>query len=473
VLTSWYSLDAQIRSHQATLTGQGSLTAVVSSQPADAAAGSQPATAVAEAPASQPVRVAAPPDCTLQMSIEQIRERQTQSPEQRVADLRLCRKLVESGIADAQKAADEFNRQIQQLRQQIDTAKAESDAAQKKMLALEHTGVDATDPKSLPNFTKEYNEASDTYRRALRTISILTAGSTKEPAVTPDEKEMLPEPPIALADDLQKEHRGVTALEGDLAAAQGLVETQKKLLAQIDAEINRLTASQKQLQAQVSTLEAERTRLSEGVTTRAKEVIAQVAQACQLESQSIEILDGKAHTAARRAQTAAGAGATKDAFSSGYAKTLDGDVDAAAARVLSQRAAGLDSHAQFLVRLAPVGLSAAVLQPAGSSEPLPAYVTVAKAALDEAKKSRDEAVQKATAALEVYNDAQSGLKQLWTVQAQIAAIQYLLANLTTGPESDTHLAAAKKAYDLAIRDRKDRPEVQPIKAIYDKLSQSK
>lgn len=473
VLASWSALDAQVRSHQATLSGQGSLTAAASSQPADAAADSQPASAVAEAPASQPARAALPPDCTLQMSLDQIRERQTQSPEQRVADLRLCHTKVEGDISDAQKAADALSDQIQKLRQQIDAAKAESDAAQKKMLALEHKGVDATDPKSLPGFTQEYTEASNAYRRALRTISILTSGSTKEPRVTPEEKEMLPEPPIALGNDLQQEHRGVAALEGDLATAQGQVETQKKLLAQIDAEIDRLTKTQKQLQDQVAGLEAARARLSEEIATRAKEVIAEVVQAYQLESQSIDVLDGKAHNAARRAQSAASAGGTSDQFSVGYAKTLGGDVDAATARVLSQRAAGLESHAHFLARLAPAGLSAVALQPAGSTEPPPAWAGVAKAALDEAAKSSSEAIQKATAALEIYNDAQGGMKQLWTVQAQIAAIHYLLANLTTGPESAKHLADAKNAYNLATRDRKDRPEVQPLKAIYEKLTQAK
>ena len=104
-----------------------------------------------------------------------------------------------------------------------------------------------------------------------------------------------------------------------------------------------------------------------------------------------------------------------------------------------------------------------------------AWATVAKAALDEAVKSRDEAMKKAMAALEVFQDqrTQTDMKQLWTIQAQIAAIEYLLANLTTSPDSEKHLKNAKNAYNLATRDRKDRPEVQPLRAIYENLPQTK
>src|SRR5690606_18488748 len=125
-------------------------------------------------------------------------------------------------------------------------AQARAEAAQKKMAELEHAGIDATAPKSLDRFTQEYTAASDDYRRASLEVTILTTGSAPgQPPLTEAEREQLLEPLVELPADFQSEDRGLTALESELRAANGLAETRQKQLELIDLHIARLTERQK------------------------------------------------------------------------------------------------------------------------------------------------------------------------------------------------------------------------------------
>ena len=58
---------------------------------------------------------------------------------------------------------------------------------------------------------------------------------------------MLPQPAISVDPALEKEQRGVLALESDLSAMQARIETEKKLLEQVDKAIDRMTLSQAKL----------------------------------------------------------------------------------------------------------------------------------------------------------------------------------------------------------------------------------
>ncbi len=521
VLAHWTAVDAQARSLETALKGEGMLPQHAAPAPAPAAPAApaaagptehsrlgtllgkllgskrkpasepvtaatepvaappqtSPATAVVEAPAVP--RPAGPPTCTLDSSIEEILARQTQSPEQRLADLRLCRVHVQERLAQAQQQADALAPQVQQVRQQIDGAKAQADAAQKKMLELERSGVDATEPGSLERFTKAYTEASTAYRKALRTISILTAGSSSTPLISPEEQEMLPQPAISVDPALEKEQRGVLALESDLSAMQARIETEKKLLEQVDKAIDRMTLSQAKLSeylAGQSGLQASRQVLVQELTVAAREAVAEAIQAYDLESQAMEMLDGQARNAAQQAGRAASGGG--DRFVAGAAKALEGDIDAARALVLSQRIAGLEKHGQMLESIEPAGLAAPALlpapapaadQPAGGRE----WATAAKAALAAIETTRSEGIKAATAAIESYRSAANDTKELWTLHTEIAAVEYVLGNLATGPEAEKHLANARREFDLATRDRRDRPEVQALRPIYDKLAQAR
>src|SRR5690606_35124478 len=131
-----------------------------------------------------------------------------------------------------------------------------------EMLALEQTGVDATQPGSLEQFTEAYTRASGNYRRALRTISILTSGAGAEPRLKPEEQEMLLEPAIPVDPEVEQQQRGMTALEADLAAARTVIDKSNQMLTLIDKSIERLSASDAELKEYVTGLRARRERIA-------------------------------------------------------------------------------------------------------------------------------------------------------------------------------------------------------------------
>ncbi len=461
-LALWTDVDTKFRSLEQEVTGRRA-----------AARDTQPATASATTPQAE-----AEPGPTLA---------------QRVADLRTHRQEVEAQIAEVEKKIAQLKPAMQELTEKSGAAKSRADAAQQHMLALEQKGVDASDPDSLKNFTESYNAASQEYRKASRELTVLVRGCGTSPKLSEQEKEILTDPIVKVDADLEKEQRGLTALESDLRAGQALVETRRAVIAQIDQQIEKLTRHETEVKDRLAKFEALRGQFAKQVAAEAGAVIAAAREANTLETEALELVTGDGEQAARRAEQAAEGWIGKardqnnehadspnprltmmagDRFVSGHAKTVGGDLHYLAARIRAQRSGDLQRHALMLQSMQPTGIDASALLPSGTaSDEAGAWATRADAARNTAEVDRAEAVKSAEAALKSYQDADNDVK-IWVLHANIAAIHYLLADLSGGDEAKKHLADARKEYDLAIRASPDHPEAQHYKRIIEELSQA-
>lgn len=531
-LAAWKLLKAQVESTQDRLAGQGDLPnagAGAAADPAGASAGAtsgsdgtdtkvgqligrllhprgkkpstpKPAAPKVEqakaAPAPQPAvvarpatRPALPADCTLDMTADQFRARQTQSPMQRAADLQVCRQEVLARIADASKKADALAPRIADLQKRIDAAKAEADAAHQKMAQLEQAGVDATDAQSLPRYTKDYTDASQAYRKAIRSLSILTSGAIAEAKLTPEEAELLAGPPIDIESGLAGDQRGIVALQTDFDSAKALAAAQQKLLGMIDEQIKDLSARQKLLETQLAQQKTALATIQQHVAAEAQTAFAEATRGWQLQTEALQVLQNDATAAATRAESAARAVASdassklgefpesqryamlsKDKTTGGHAKTLHADAELAAAMVLAQQVEQLTLHAKLLDELAPTGIAMASLVPKELSEAPGEWLTSTAGAEKAIATSREAAIKSGKAAIEGYQEAGNDLENLWTLQAQAAAANYVLANVTTGDDSANYAKEARRRFSLATRDRADRPEVQAMRPAFESVT---
>ena len=467
LLIAWDEVDRQVRTLAARVVGPQTPHA-------------RPTAEGTTEPASAPVAPPSQAECTIALDVEAIATRENQTVAQRIADLQQCHAFVSEEITKAQEKARVLQPLVDQLTQRIQAAKARAEAAQKKMAELEHAGIDATDPTSLERFTQEYTQASDEYRRASLEVAILTTGSAPgQPQLSEAEREQLIDPLIELPVDFESEDRGLIALESELRAANGLIETRQKQLELIDKHLARLNDEQKLLRERYERLVASRDQATQAVAAAARQVFVEALAADALEKAALDTLE-TGRGAARRAQSAARSlgstpreGYTPDRTTAGYARFLAADMEQLALEVQAQLYAGLNAHAQLLEDLQRTGIKPESLLPEEGDRPEDiAWAINLQGARAAAEDARKKAIEAGTAAIEGYTEAAGDLQNLWILQAQIGACEHLMATITTGPEADKHLAAARKAYDLAIRDRRDRPEAQPYVRILQGLTQA-
>lgn len=450
--------------------------------------------AIAAAPATAPAPLNLPPACILDPAYVSA-ERQAETIAQRIANLQLCKREVGARLQEAESNAGQLRPVIQDLTTRSQAAKARADEAQKKMLALEQAGVDATDPDSLRRFTADYRAASDDYRKATRELAILTSGISEQPALSEREREVLSDPVIAVDASIEKTPHGLSELTAELQTKQALIDTQKALLAQIDVQIERLGKAEGELKQQLARELQRRSEYAKKAAAAAREIVAAASEADKLEAAALQLAEGRGKQAAQRSVRAAETytNAAKNILSEhpdaqnprldmiqkqrylvGHAKAVGGDVDYVIALIQLQRSERLAHYQRVLGALQQMGVDAAGLLPEGATaSEETAWLVKADAAQKAAEAARTEAVKAGQAALEQYGAADGDLNRLWMLHANMGAVHYLLAGLTSGPDADKELAEARKEYDMATRDRRDRPEGREYQGILDSLASAR
>lgn len=414
------------------------------------------------------------------------------SVDERIRQLQAQAQQADAQIAQAQAQVDRLTAQVQERQARLDKARAEADAAERRMMELEDAGFDPADPDGLSRFTEQYNQAAEAHRRALREALALEHGTIRN--ARPDaheENEILTAPLVPVEKGAQlRPEIGLTALQADLRAATGLLETGRKLRQQIDTQIKTLQAVTGQVQKDLSQAESWRSALATEAAAHARNAIAAAAKAEAIENEALQILETQGQAAAQRAQQAArergseiqtfhqqqASGTPQVAFMMGHAQAVAGDLEMERALILAQQANALQRHGRLLTALGDMGIAPVDLLSAGSEDQTAANVpagtptTQPQSIAQAAEARRTEALKAAEAALENYNKASGTLGRLWLVHTQIGAVHYLMASLTTGNESQQHRAEALKEYQLAIRDRADSPEARPYRTLVDTLS---
>jgi predicted nucleic acid-binding Zn-ribbon protein len=393
---------------------------------------------------------------------------------------------VQAAITAAEETVKKLTGQIEDTQKRLAAAQAQASEAEQKMFKLEDAGVKKTDPKVLDKFVKEYNAASAANRAAYRESAMLAEGALKGAKTgATNEDEMLTAP---LTGD-QGAERGLVALQSDLKAEQGLVESNTALLKEIERQITDLNRRQQTLAKQLTQLKGQQATCAEKAGQAAKAAIAAILEADQLATKGIGLAEGAGQQAARRAKDAAGK-RMRDAedanganapesrnqrltliagnkFTTGHAIALEGDMAYAAAMIQAQREESLRRHARLLAVLETLGIKpeASLLPEGVNATEVPPAIVKSQAAGTAADEAHAAAIKAARLALETYNQADEPLKQLWVLHANLGAINYLLANLSTGEEAQQYLTQARLQYQRALKGQEDRPEAQPYKEV--------
>ena len=113
-----------------------------------------------------------------------------------------------------------------------------------------------------------------------------------------------------------------------------------------------------------------------------------------------------------------------------------------------------------------------LLPEVAAGEPVPASAFEPEAAEQAAEQARADAIEAAKEALEAYRKADDDLDRLWVLHTNIAAVHYLLANLTSGSEAETHRNNALREYELSIRDQPDRREAEFYQTVMNGLTRT-
>lgn len=393
---------------------------------------------------------------------------------------------VQAAIAAAEEAVKKLTGRIEDTQKRLAAAQAQASEAEQKMFQLEDAGVKKTDPKELEKFIKEYNAASAANRAAFRESTMLAEGSLKNAKTGGTNEDQILTAPLT---GEQEPERGLLALESDLKAEQGLVESNNLLLKEIERQIADLNRRQGELDKRLRQLRDEQDGWAEKAGQTAKAAIAAMLEAERLASKGIELAQGVGEQAAKQAKAAAD-NRTREAeeangqnapesrnqrltliagnkFTAGHAIALQGDMAYAVAMIQAQREDGLRRHAKLLAVLDTMRLKAeASLLPEGvNAADVPPAVIKAQAAGTAADEAHAAAIKAARSALETYNQADEPLGQLWVLHANIGAVNYLLANLSTGDEAQQYLAQARQQYQRALKGQEELPAAQPFKEV--------
>ncbi|HOW72745.1 MAG TPA: hypothetical protein PKY77_19260 [Phycisphaerae bacterium] len=436
-----------------------------------------------EAPKTATVKAAAKAS---QAEVAEQSAENTQPLDAQIAKLTERKGQVQAAIAAAEKTVAKLTDQISNTQTRLAAAQAQASEAEQKMFKLEDAGVKSTDPAALNSFVKDYSAASAANRAAFRESTMLAQGAIKGAKTDAVHEDDILNAPLT---GDQGAERGLVALQSDLKAEQGLIESNNLLLKEIQRQTAELNRRQDTLTRQLAQLKAEQATFAEKAGEAAKAAIAALLEAEKLAAKGIELAEGSGQQAARRAKAAAenrmqnaerlnqdNAPESRNPrltliagnkFTAGHAIALEGDMAYVVAMTQAQREESLRRHARLLAVLETLGMKPeASLRPEGvNAADLPQAIVKSDAARTTADQAHAAAVKAARSALETYNQADDPLKQLWVLHANLGAINYLLANLSTGDEAQQYLAQARQQYQRALRGQEDRPEAQPYKEV--------
>jgi len=413
----------------------------------------------------------------------------------RVAQL----KKRQTEVADESQAAEQevqrLTNAIAQIEQRITEAGNQARSAEQRMFELEKTGIDPTDPESLNQFIDAYNEASAVNRAAFRESTILQLGALRNAHVdTTNEDDILTQPLVSANADRQiTPERGLRALQSDLKAAQALVQTLKGVAREIDRQLESLAIREKDLIDRQKRLQDTRSLEVEQIARSVRVAIAALIEADTIENNAINLAQGQGARAAQRARTAAAKRISdarssntqgtnprltlisQDGFITGHTYTVAGDLHQVIAQIYAQRAKCCDRHSQMLADLEKMGfeINASDLPEGMTLETAPASAIQSEAAQSAAQEARTAAIEAGKAALEQYDQADGPLKQLWVLHANMGAVHYLLANVTSDQEAAEHRENARIEYHRALLNREDRPEATVFKTVLEQVTEKR
>lgn len=407
------------------------------------------------------------------------------TPQERLSDLAAQREKAVAQIAAAQADVTRLRDHVSALEQALASAQQTARDAQLRMMQLEEKGVDPTDPKGIDRFTSTYQEASKGYRAAIREAALLEKGGIRNARPdTEDEQEFLTAPLVS-ADPAgpMKPTEGLVSVQKRLKAAEDQLDAAKNLLASIDTQVAAVQRRQNDDSSRLAALQKRQSALKEEAAKAIKAAAAATAEADDIAGDAIQLLTNEGRQAAQNARRAADNRLSdarskqqpgvenarlerilKDGALVGSAQTLEGDIALLTAYVQAARVSDLSAHAQALRQAEAMGVGPEPQENA-------AYAYKSAAASEEAEKARSEAVVVAHEAYNSYREASGALDNLWVLNANAAAVCYLLSSLQTGEEAEKSLALAIQIYKQALQDRSDRKDIADYRRALDGLGQ--
>lgn len=407
------------------------------------------------------------------------------TPQQRLSELATQREQAIIQIAAAEADVARLRDHVSDLEHALAGAKQAARDAQLRMMRLEEQGVDPTDPEAIERFKSDYQQASTEYRKQVREAALLENGGIRNARPdTQDEREYL-NAPLVSADPAQPMNptEGLVSVRKRLQAAEEQHEAAKNLLATIDVQVAAVQRRQSDDSARLTALEQRQAALKEQAAKAIKDAVVATAEADKLARDAIELLSGDGRQAAQNARTAADNQIrearnrqqpgvenprleiiTKSGMLVGSAQTLEADIALLTAYVQAARVSDLLAHAQVLSHAESMGVRPQ--QPQDDA----ALAYEAAAAAEEARKAREQAIAVAREAYNSYREASAALDNLWVLNANAAAVCYLLSSLQTGEEADKSRDLAIRIYEQTLQGRSDRKDIADYRRALDGLN---
>ncbi|MGQ9650699.1 MAG: hypothetical protein ACUVXJ_11365 [Phycisphaerae bacterium] len=406
------------------------------------------------------------------------------TPQQRLSELAAQREQAITQIAAAEADVARLRDHVSALEQALAGTKQAARDAQLRMMQLEEKGVDPTDPQAIERFTSEYRAASTEYRRAVRDAALLENGGIRNARPdTQDEREYL-NAPLVSADPAKpmEPTEGLISVQKRLEAAEKQHEAAKNKLATIDFQVAAVQRRQSDDSARLTALRQRQVGLKEQAAKAIKDAAVATAEADKLARDAIELLSGDGRQAAQNARRAAENQIrearskqqpgvenprleiiTKSGMLVGSAQTLEGDIALLTAYVQAARVSDLLAHAQALSHAEAMSVT---LQPQEDAS----FAYKSAAAAEEAGKSREQAIAVAREAYKSYREASAALDNLWVLNANAAAVCYLLSSLQTGEEANKSRDLAIRIYEQVLEGRSDRKDIADYRRALDGLT---
>jgi len=403
----------------------------------------------------------------------------------RIAQLQKHKEEILATGQQARAEADRLTQAIKDIEGRIAVAGRKAADTEQRMLELQQKGADPTDPESLKRFTEAYEQAAAAHRAAWCEAMILKQGSLRNARVdSADEDEILSKPLSSSETNAEIiTERGLVALQGDLKAAEAVADGHKAVADEIDRQVARLLDRKKDMTERADALKASRTQAADELARFVKAVLVARMEALRLEKEGVNMAQDRGLQAAQRAkravekriseaqQTLSAQGGdsqnqrllliSADKAGPGNAIAMIGDLHLLVAQLQTQQAANLEAHARLLEQLARLNIpiEANMLPEGATPESVPPEAVKADAAKTVAEQAHAAALEAAGEAIKAYAEADTLLQQLWVLHANMATAHHLMANLTSGPDSEKHAEEARIEYLRAMKGREERPEV--------------
>ncbi|MBN1490579.1 MAG: hypothetical protein JXA69_11735, partial [Phycisphaerae bacterium] len=371
------------------------------------------------------------------------------------------------------------------LANERDSQRAAAGEADRRMVEMENRGFDVGDPSVLDGQLSAYAEASRADRKASREADLLELGGYENAALTLDAGDLHTAPivtgepgePLKSVRSLRRYDQELALLQSSHAEGQQALDVllaKIEALRQLEAFVQRrLTGSGADEATVVLGLRAQRDALAQTIQQLAAAITTLASQADETEEAALDAITGPGITAAKQAKSALqkrqseARGAqpmdgepdprldaiVKESWRAGDATALLADLQALQAWIHYERSEAKNRHAGTLELLSQMGVE--VDAPAQ------------RAAATEQSAAAREAAELAVAG---YADAESDLKNDWTVQVNLAGAYGVLAKAAEGSTAQGYRDQAREAYQRGIAGQTDDPARRPYALRLEALS---